>query len=240
VDGDGRLEVRDLWAGYQRESPVLKGVSLRVDPGEVCAIIGPNGAGKSTLLKAIYGLIKSSEGSIRYGSHDLIGMAPEDLASIHVGYVPQERNVFAMLSVRENLELACAVSGRQRAVQVREIMKRYTLLESKASSRAGTLSGGQRQILAIAMALINSPKLILLDEPTAGLSPAARSDVFERVRSLTRDGRSVLLVEQNALEALNIADRGYVFVDGRDFVNGSAESMLHDPAIRKSFLGIFN
>ena len=119
-------------------------------------------------------------------------------------------------------------------------MKRYPLLETKASSRAGTLSGGQRQILAIAMALINNPTLVLLDEPTAGLSPAARSDVFERIRSLTRDGRSVVLVEQNALEALNIADRGYIFVDGRDFVNGSAESMLRDPAIRKSFLGIFN
>jgi branched-chain amino acid transport system ATP-binding protein len=240
VDHDGRLEIRDLRAGYQRESPVLKGVSLHVDPGEICAIIGPNGAGKSTLLKSIYGLIKWTEGSIRFGAHDLIGVAPEELTRVHVGYVPQERNVFAALSVLENLELACAASGKARTAHMREMTSRYPLLESKARSRAGTLSGGQRQILAIAMALINDPKLVLLDEPTAGLSPAIRADVFAQIRSLASNGCSVLLVEQNALEALSIADRGYVFVDGRDFVNGSAGSMLRDPAIRKSFLGIFN
>jgi ABC-type branched-subunit amino acid transport system ATPase component len=240
VDRGARLEIRELWAGYQRESPVLKGVSLHVDPGEICAIIGPNGAGKSTLLKSIYGLIKWTQGSIRFDSHDLVGMAPQELASIQVSYVPQERNVFASLSVHENLELACATSGKARTAQTREIMERYPMLGDKASSQAGTLSGGQRQILAIAMALINNPTLVLLDEPTAGLSPAARSDVFERIRSLTRDGRSVLLVEQNAFEALSIADRGYVFVDGRELVNDRAEAMLHDPSIRKSFLGIFN
>jgi branched-chain amino acid transport system ATP-binding protein len=239
VAPDSTLEVRDLRAGYQRQSAVLKGVSLSVAPGEVCAVIGPNGAGKSTLVKAIYGLVKWSEGSIRFGSHDLVGMAPGAVAALQIGYVPQERNVFAMLSVRENLELACAVPRPARSAAIREMLSRYSVLGRKASSRAGTLSGGQRQLLALAMALINAPKLLLLDEPTAGLSPAARSDVFAQIRALARDGRGVLLVEQNAFEALSIADRGYVFVDGRDFVSALAKDMLHDASIRKSFLGIF-
>jgi branched-chain amino acid transport system ATP-binding protein len=239
VAPDSTLEVRDLRAGYQRESAVLKGVSLSVAPGEICAVIGPNGAGKSTLVKSIYGLVKWTEGSIRFGAHDLIGMPPAEVAALKIGYVPQERNVFAMLSVRDNLELACAAPRQARSIEIREMLSRYRVLDSKASSRAGTLSGGQRQILALAMALINDPKLLLLDEPTAGLSPAARGEVFAQIHSLARDGRAVLLVEQNAFEALSIADRGYVFVDGRDFVSGPAKDMLRDASIRKSFLGTF-
>jgi branched-chain amino acid transport system ATP-binding protein len=239
VAPDNTLEVRDLRAGYQRESAVLKGVSLTVAPGETCAVIGPNGAGKSTLVKSIYGLVRWTEGSIRFGAHDLMGMAPGGIASLQVGYVPQERNVFAMLSVRDNLELACAAPRQVRNLKIREVLSRYSVLDRKASSRAGTLSGGQRQMLALAMALINNPKLLLLDEPTAGLSPTARSEVFAQIHALAREGRSVLLVEQNAFEALSIADRGYVFVDGRDFVSGPAKEMLQDASIRKSFLGVF-
>jgi branched-chain amino acid transport system ATP-binding protein len=232
------LSIRALRAGYQTDDLVLKGVSLTVSPGEICAVIGPNGAGKSTVLKALYGMTAWSDGAVSFGSIDLADASPSRLTALGICYVPQERNVFGRLSVRENLELACVASGATKGQRISGMLARYAILGEKARDKAGTLSGGQRQILALAMALVNDPKLLLLDEPTAGLSPTARHDIFGQIRALGDCGHSVLLVEQNAFEALGIADRAYVLVDGENFTDGIARSLLSDDAIRKSFLGI--
>jgi branched-chain amino acid transport system ATP-binding protein len=232
------LSIRELRAGYQAGDLVLKGVSLRVSPGEICALIGPNGAGKSTVLKALYGTTAWSDGAVSFGSSDLTHASPSRLTALGICYVPQERNVFGQLSVRENLELACVASGATKAERIAGIFARHPILGEKARDRAGTLSGGQRQILALGTALVNDPKLLLLDEPTAGLSPMARHEIFRQIRALGDRGHSVLLVEQNAFEALGIADRAYVLVDGENFLDGTGSSLRSDHTIRRSFLGI--
>ncbi len=236
---DSILEIADLRSGYQKDSPILKGVSLHLGAREICTVIGPNGAGKSTVLKALYGLTAWSEGRMAFAGHSLAGANAEQLTTMGIGYVPQERNVFARLTVRENLELACAASGRARTDRIAAMMARYGMLATKARVNAGALSGGQRQILALAMALVNEPTLLLLDEPTAGLSPVARQEVFGQIRALRDSGQSILLVEQNAFEALMIADRAYVLVDGRNFMDGPAATLREDRSVRKSFLGIY-
>jgi branched-chain amino acid transport system ATP-binding protein len=231
------LEVSDLHAGYAHESDVLKGLSLEAYDGEICAVIGPNGAGKSTFLKSLYGELAWITGRAQFNARDLLHLSPAALTRAGVAYVPQERNVFAGLSIVENLELACAATGKAAATRVQAALDRYPVLREKSTLHAGSLSGGQRQLLALTMALINNPKLLLLDEPTAGLSPFARSSVFQEIRVLADEGRCIVLVEQNAIEALSVADRGYVFVDGRNALSGRAKEMLQDPAVRRSFLG---
>jgi ABC-type branched-subunit amino acid transport system ATPase component len=231
------LRVNDLRAAYAHESDVLKGVSLEAYDGEICAIIGPNGAGKSTFLKSLYGELTWITGRAQFNTTDLLHSSPSALTRAGVAYVPQERNVFAGLSIVENIELACATTGKAARNKVRAALDRYPVLREKSKLHAGSLSGGQRQLLALAMALMNDPKLLLLDEPTAGLSPVARSSVFREIRALAKDQRCIVLVEQNAIEALSIADRGYVFVDGRNALSGPANEMLKDPAVRRSFLG---
>jgi ABC-type branched-subunit amino acid transport system ATPase component len=234
------LEIRELRGGYQPRSPVLKGVSLEAHDDEICVVIGPNGAGKSTLLKALYGQLQWTEGTIRFRSMDLMHLSPVQLTDAGIAYVPQERNVFAGLSVEENLQLACTATGKARRNKVRESLNQHPVLRAKAKARAGSLSGGQRQILALAMALINDPQLLLLDETTAGLSPAARANVFAQIRQLAGDRRCIVIVEQNAFEALSVGDRGYVLVDGHTALSGPADQMLQDPAVRKSFLGVID
>ncbi|CAN7504817.1 ABC transporter ATP-binding protein [Bosea sp. LjRoot9] len=231
------LAVDGVVAGYGAAEQILKGCSLRVGAGEIVAIIGPNGAGKSTLLKTIAGLVSAREGAIILNGADVTSQGALGRAKHGIGFVPQERNVFGAMTVAENLE----ISGFQDPGKVRErseeLYARYPMLASKRRALARTLSGGQRQILAMAMGLMNAPALLLLDEPTAGLSPRAAEELFEAIMALNKGGLPILMVEQHALEALEISTRGYILISGRNNREGSGPALAADPEIRRLFLG---
>lgn len=231
------LTVEGVVAGYGAAEQILKGTSLRVEVGEIVSIIGPNGAGKSTLLKTIAGLVVAREGAIVLNGADVTAEGALGRARHGIGLVPQERNVFGAMTVAENLD----ISGFQEPTKVRErseaLYARYPMLAGKRRALARTLSGGQRQILAMAMGLMNAPALLLLDEPTAGLSPKAAEELFEAIVALNRSGLPILMVEQHALEALEISTRGYVLVSGRNSREGAGPALAADPEIRRLFLG---
>ena len=231
------LRVEALRAGYRPGMPIVTDLALVVGPREVVCIIGPNGAGKSTVLKAIAGLIGVEGGRIRYGASELVGVAPHRLAGHGVAYVPQTGNVFETLSVRQNLALAAQRSHAARRAGPEAMLALFPLLEAKQRERARSLSGGQRQLLALAMALVVEPTLVLMDEPTAGLSPKAAAEVLALVRDIAARGASVLLVEQNARAALRISDRAYILADGRNQLDGQAQALLDDPAVADIYLG---
>uniref|UniRef100_A0A9E7ZWI9 ABC transporter ATP-binding protein n=1 Tax=Bosea sp. NBC_00436 TaxID=2969620 RepID=A0A9E7ZWI9_9HYPH len=231
------LAVDGVVAGYGAAEQILKGTSLKVAPGEIVSIIGPNGAGKSTLLKTIAGLVQARDGTIRLKGGDVTRENALGRAKAGIGFVPQERNVFGAMTVAENLE----ISGFQEPAKVREraeeMYARYPMLAEKRKALARTLSGGQRQILAMAMGLMNAPALLLLDEPTAGLSPKAADELFDAIVVLNKGGLPILMVEQHALEALQISTRGYVLVSGRNSREGAGPALATDPEIRRLFLG---
>jgi len=233
----GILEVRDAIAGYSSADVVLKGVSVHVASGEIVCVIGPNGAGKSTLLKAIAGLVRLTEGSVSIDGNRLNGLAPKQIARAGIAFVPQEGNVFGSLSVRENLEMGGYIRRDTVASRTTELFERFPVLAEKRWQLARTLSGGQRQILAMAMALMVEPQALLLDEPSAGLSPTAAEDLFGTISTIAKTGTAIALVEQNAEAALAIADRGYILVDGRNAKEGDAVSLATDPEVRRIFLG---
>jgi len=233
----GLLTVEGLVAGYSAADEILKGVDLAVEPGEIVGIIGPNGAGKSTLLKVIAGVLRPHRGRVLLGDTPIEGRAPRDISALGVAFVPQERNVFPTLSVRENLEMAGYLEPRRARPRIDAIFARFPLLAERRRSAARTLSGGQRQILAMAMALMVEPSLLLLDEPSAGLAPLAAERLFETIRAINADGVAIVMVEQNALEALAIAGRGYILVDGRNSASGDAAALAADPDVRRIFLG---
>jgi branched-chain amino acid transport system ATP-binding protein/neutral amino acid transport system ATP-binding protein len=233
----GLLTVDGLVAGYSAADEVLKGVHFAVGAGEIVGVIGPNGAGKSTLFKAVAGLLKPGRGEIRLEGRPIGGRPPRDVARLGVAYVPQEQNIFPTLSVRENLEMGGYVDPRGSARRIDAVFDRFPVLARKRRHAARTLSGGERQILAMAMALMVEPKLLLLDEPSAGLAPLAAEHLFESIAAVNRDGVAVAMVEQNASEALAVADRAYILVDGRNHRSGSAAELAADPDIRRIFLG---
>jgi branched-chain amino acid transport system ATP-binding protein len=233
----GLLTVEGLVAGYSAADEVLKGVDFAVGAGEIVGVIGPNGAGKSTLFKAVAGLLKPGRGEIRLEGRPIGGRPPRDVARLGVAYVPQEQNIFPTLSVRENLEMGGYVDPRGSARRIAAVLERFPVLARKRRHAARTLSGGERQILAMAMALMVEPKLLLLDEPSAGLAPLAAERLFESIAAVNRDGVAVAMVEQNASEALAVADRAYILVDGRNHRSGSAAELAADPDIRRIFLG---
>jgi ABC-type branched-subunit amino acid transport system ATPase component len=231
------LEVADVEAGYG-EAFVLNGVSLAAAPGELVAIIGPNGAGKSTLLKVIYGLLRPRAGSIRYAGKDLTGLQPEQLTRLGLNYVPQVGNVFPSLSIAENLQVGCVSLPRgERRQALDDLYAHFPLLADRRRQRAGTLSGGQRKLLAIARALVTRPRALLLDEPSAGLSPQAVEVVFTQLAEVNERGIAIVMVEQNARRALALADRGYVLDMGRNAHEGSGPELLHDPRVAALYLG---
>jgi branched-chain amino acid transport system ATP-binding protein len=233
----GFLIVEGVVAGYSAADEVLKGVDLEVERGEIVSVIGPNGAGKSTLLKVIAGVLAPSRGRVRLGDASIEGRPPREISALGVAFVPQERNVFPTLSVRENLEMGGYLDPRGARPRIEAIFARFPLLAERRRHAARTLSGGQRQILAMAMALMVEPSLLLLDEPSAGLAPRAAERLFETIGAINRDGVAIVVVEQNALQALAIATRGYILVDGRNSRSGGAAALAADPDVRRIFLG---
>ena len=230
------LEVDALHAGYG-DHEILRGVDLRVDDGEIVAIIGPNGAGKSTLLKTIAGLLLPRGGDVRLDGERIGGSEPDAIIRRGLCYVPQEANVFPGLSVDENLTIGGWVSTSRHAERARAAIELFPTLGARRRQRAGSLSGGERQMLAIAMALMVEPRLLLLDEPSAGLAPALQRVIFDRVRDINARGIAVVLVEQNARESLQLCRRGYVLVMGRTRAEGPGHALLDDPEIRRAYLG---
>jgi branched-chain amino acid transport system ATP-binding protein len=232
----GLLTVTGVVAGYSAADQILKGVDFAVQEREIVCVIGPNGAGKSTLLKAIAGLLTPSAGSIVLGDRSLVGLPPREVTALGVAYVPQEHNVFASMTVRENLEMG-GYSDRGAARRLDGVMQRFPVLGRKRRQAARTLSGGERQILAMGMALMVEPAVLLLDEPSAGLSPMAAQGLFRDIQVINREGVAIALVEQNANEALEIAHRATILVDGRTARDGTAADIAGDPEIRRIFLG---
>ena len=230
------LEVSDLVAGYG-ETEILHGVSAVVNEGEVVTIIGPNGCGKSTLMKAIVGLVRVQAGRVTFRSVDISAKPPEQIVRTGLCYVPQAANVFPSLSIRENLEMGAFVRNGDHRGRIEEMFTLFTDLAVRPGQRAGSLSGGQRQMLAIARALMLDPVLLLLDEPTAGLSPAVMALVFERLREINEMGVALLLVEQNARESLRMSDRGYVMSLGENRLEAGGQALLDNPEVARLYLG---
>jgi len=231
------LVAEQLVAGYGAHDEVLKSVSLRVDAGEIVGIIGPNGAGKSTLLKTIAGLLRPSAGSISFEGESIAGHAPRDISRRGVAYVPQEHNIFPTMSVRENLEIGGYVDPANTRRRIEQAFERFPMLARRRRVPARSLSGGERQVLAMAMALMVQPKVLLLDEPSAGLSPVAAQRLFDDIVAINRGGLAIAMVEQNAREVLTVAHRAYILVDGRNHRDGAAAALAADPDIRRIFLG---
>ena len=231
------LDIVGLRGGYAAADEIVKGTDLSIAAGEIVALIGPNGAGKSTLLKLVAGLLRPSGGSVRFKEREIAGLGAPEISRAGLSFVPQERNVFGTMSVGENLEMGGFIDRAHAKQRMAELYQRFPMLAEKRRAAARTLSGGQRQILAMAIALMNAPDLLLLDEPTAGLSPRAAEDLFATILALNRSGVAILMVEQNALEALAVATRAYVLVQGRPQHHGRAADLADDPIVRDLFLG---
>ncbi|UOM32712.1 ABC transporter ATP-binding protein [Acuticoccus sp. I52.16.1] len=232
------LTIDNVVAGYTKADMILKGVSMTADAGEIVAVLGPNGAGKSTMLKAVTGQITVREGRVLVGGRDLTGLKPREVVASGVAYVPQEANVFATMSVRENLEIGGTVDRAHVRARIDGLFARFPVLAQKRHDAARTLSGGQRQLLAMAIGMMVEPQLMLLDEPSAGLSPKAAQEMFAVIREIAASGVAVVLVEQNALEALDIADRAYILAAGLNHAEGTGADLSADPDIRRTFLGM--
>ena len=231
------LEARDLTAGYVPDLPILRGVSMQATRGQITLIIGPNGAGKSTLIKAIAGLVPISAGHVTFEGGDITGLRTDRLATHGIAYVPQNDNIFRSLTIRQNLELALRRAKVDASAVLDRLFWQFPALAVKQNDKAGSLSGGQRQFLAIAMALAAEPRLILLDEPSAGLSPRAAQEVLEHARTLAASGVSVLLVEQNVNQAMRLSDHCYILAEGRNQIDGPANDMLNDRVVGEIYLG---
>lgn len=228
------LEVEGAVGGYG-EVDILRGIDLRVAAGEIVTVAGTNGAGKSTLIKALMGLVPRCHGRLVFDGHDLLRLAPEERVRIGIGYVPQVANVFGALSVVDNLKVVEGVDRRARRIE--EMFAQFPALAVRKVVAARSLSGGERQQLAFARAMMARPRLVLLDEPTAALSPNLMTQVFELVRSLPAQSTAVLLVEQRARQALTISDHGYILDQGRVVLSGPATDLLADPGMARLYLG---
>jgi branched-chain amino acid transport system ATP-binding protein len=232
------LEVSALVAGYDPAVPIVRGATMAVGRGEILAVLGPNGAGKSTLIKAIAGLVPVNGGSVRLGGYDITAVAAHRMVRHGLGFVPQTDNVFAGLSILDNLRLAAGLlPARDRAARIAAMLALFPDLARRPTLAAGRLSGGQRQMLAIARALLVSPSVLMLDEPSAGLSPKLVETVFAMLGRIRETGVSIVLVEQNARAALALADRGIVLVEGRPRHEGPAAALAADPEVAALYLG---
>ena len=230
------LEVEAIYGGYGGVD-ILNGIDMHVEDGELVVIVGPNGAGKSTAMKAIIGLVKVREGHIRFDGQGITGRRPDEVARLRVCYVPQEKNVFPTLTVHENLEMGAFLRDDNFSGQLDAVYEIFPALVEKRRQPAGSLSGGQRQMVAMGRALMLEPKLLLLDEPTAGLSPLFTDMVFDKVKEINATGVAILMVEQNAKDALELADRGYVLALGRNRHEDTGANLLANREVAEMFLG---
>ena len=233
---DTVLTIEGLEAGYVRDLPILRNVALTLRRQSLTTIIGPNGAGKSTLIKAIAGLVPVSAGRVMLDGAEITHLRPDRMGELGLAYVPQTDNIFRQLSIRENLALVMRRMP-DRASRLQELLGVFPALEPKLGDRAGSLSGGQRQMLAVAMALARRPRVMLMDEPSAGLSPKITAEVLDLARGLTGQGVSILLVEQNVKQALRVSDHCYILAEGRNQLDGPAAQILSDPVVGEIYLG---
>ena len=231
------LDAKDIVAGYVPEVDILRGCNLALFPGELVGIIGPNGAGKSTLLKALFGLVPIRSGRVLLRGDDITAAKAHALVASGVGYVPQNNNVFPSLTVQENLEMGVYQRPRDFGERFEEVCGLFPLLGSRRGQRAGSLSGGERQMVAMGRALMMRPSVLLLDEPSAGLSPAYQDEVFIRCRQINETGVSIVMVEQNARRCLQICDRGFVLDQGSNAYTGTGEELIKDPKVIELYLG---
>ena len=230
------LEVDAVDSGYG-DVQVLDELSMHLEEGEIACLIGPNGAGKSTVLRTVFGLLEPWTGSVRYHGTAIGGMDPEDIVREGIGYVPQTENVFSSLTIVENLRMGGVTRQEGLEEVIERLFERFEILDEKRSAKAKTLSGGQRQVLAFARALVTEPDVLLIDEPSAGLAPNTAEDVFGHVEAVNDMGTSILMVEQNAKEALRRSDRGYVLVQGENRHEDTGDALLADETVRQDFLG---
>ena len=230
------LGMTDIHGGYGGAN-ILNGVNIAIDANQIGVIVGPNGAGKSTTLKALFGLLRVSQGNVVFNGKDITNFAPEKLVREGLSFVPQEFNVFPTMSVQENLEMGAYIRRDDFRPLIDQVYGFFPPLKDKRKQPAGELSGGQRQMVAIGRALMTEPKLLLLDEPTAGLSPLYMDEIFDRIIAINSSGVGILMVEQNARQALAIAHRGFVLATGKNRFTGTGAELLADPEVAKSFLG---
>ena len=227
---------KDITAGYGGVD-IIKKVNLYVNEGEIVVIVGPNGAGKSTVMKSMLGMLNLSSGSVDFSGKAITDMLPQDRVSLGIAFVPQTQNVFTGMTVQENLEMGAFLRQDNITDTIDQIYELFPVLKEKRNQSVGELSGGQRQQVAFGRALMTMPKILMLDEPTAGVSPIVMDDLFSRIIEVGKTGVGILMVEQNAKQALGIANRGYVMVNGKNRIEGTGQELLNNPDVRKSFLG---
>lgn len=216
---------------------ILHDCTIAAEKGEIAVIVGPNGAGKSTAMKAVFGMLKIHTGRVMLDGEDITNLTPQDRVAKGMAFVPQTSNVFPSMSVEENLEMGAFLRRDDINATMEQVYELFPILKEKRRQNAGELSGGQRQQVAVGRALMTQPKVLMLDEPTAGVSPIVMDELFDRIIEVARSGISILMVEQNARQALNIADKGYVLVQGSNRFTDTGEALMNDPEVRKSFLG---
>jgi branched-chain amino acid transport system ATP-binding protein len=230
------LSGEQMTGGYGG-ADILKGCSVDVDRGEIAVIVGPNGAGKSTAMKAMLGMLDLKEGSVLFRGKDITHLSPQDRIAEGIAFVPQTNNVFVNMTVHENLEMGAFLRNDDINETLEQVYELFPILAEKQGQLAGELSGGQRQQVAVGRALMSQPSVLMLDEPTAGVSPIVMDELFDRILEVRESGVAILMVEQNARQALNIADKGFVLVIGENRHTDSGQALLEDPEVRRSFLG---
>jgi branched-chain amino acid transport system ATP-binding protein len=229
--------IGDMMTGGYGAADILHDCTLAVEKGQIAVIVGPNGAGKSTAMKAVFGMLRLRGGHVRLAGEDITHLSPQDRVKKGMGFVPQVNNVFPSMSVEENLEMGAFIRADSARDTMEQVYALFPVLKEKRRQPAGELSGGQRQQVAVGRALMTQPKVLMLDEPTAGVSPIVMDELFDRIIEVARTGISILMVEQNARQALEIADQGYVLVQGRNRFTDTGKALMADPEVRRTFLG---
>ncbi|PIL12421.1 branched-chain amino acid ABC transporter ATPase [Puniceibacterium antarcticum] len=235
--GEPYLIGEAMTGGYGTGADILQGCTIAVERGEIAVIVGPNGAGKSTAMKAVFGMLNLREGSVRLAGEDITQLSPQDRVAKGMGFVPQTQNIFGSMTVEENLEMGAFIRRDDFRGTLAQVYDLFPILKEKRYQAAGELSGGQRQQVAVGRALMTQPRVLMLDEPTAGVSPIVMDELFDRIIEVARSGISILMVEQNARQALEIADKGYVLVQGANAFTDTGRALLANPDVRRSFLG---